>query len=586
MSVKTPRCSKEVSKRWLQEVLKEHLAESHPAGQHDVTTFTITPGAGPGDSFQSELVLLDVWVKVKKDGSPALQGASPVLQDGSLAPPGSSPVLQDGSLAPPGSSPVLQDGSLAPPGSSPVLQDGSLAPPGSSPVLQDGSPASPESTVVLHLVAKFYSFDIMSREINKRMSTGQKEHLIYTKIIKELNEFQADRARDEPKISIPHLIYGRCTGNENVLLMENLKIHGYNTFDKRKGLDFEHLKACIEQIARIHALSHVFYRDKNFRNKYHCFQSTSEHLMYIKPIVAAMLDSIIAFLRTQNDKKDVTRKLEACKQSILDKYSAILLDRESITCLNHGDYWINNIMYRYKNPVAQGSHEDSQASQEDSQTLASHEDSWATHRDSQEGHSQRVFHAHESHQEIEALKIIDWGNSSWGKPMFDLQYILYTSTTRTIRNAHLDHLLHLYHSTFTKLVAKLGSSAASWSYEQFKLEWERTCTVGFLFGCIMTLGTLSTSNPVNKASQPSFLDKPILLPVKVIVDGIKLGMARLLLPLLEKPIGEFLIKNTFHHTFKPIHEELCSGQNEIMNTRLMDLICEADEKGIFSTESI
>ncbi|XP_069936135.1 uncharacterized protein [Cherax quadricarinatus] len=476
-------------------------------------------------------------------------------------------------------------------GASPVLQDGSPASPDSSPASPDSSPASPDSTIVHHLVAKFYSLDLMNREIDKWMNTGQKEYLIYTKIIKELNEFQADRAPDEPGISIPHLIYGRCAGNENVLLMENIKIQGYNTVDKRKGLDFEHLKVCIEHISRVHALSHAFYKEKDFRGKYPCFQSTSEQLKFVKPIVAAVIDIIITFFRTLDDKKDVTRRLEACKQNLLDKYLAILLDGERITCLIHGDYWINNIMYKYKSPVAQASHEDSQASHKDSQILAGHEDSQAIHKDSQEGHisrtlaSQRVSQAHESHQEIEALKIIDWGNSIWGNPVLDLQYLLYTSTTRTVRNAHLDHLLHLYHSTFTKLAAKMGSPAASWSYEQFELDWERAFTVGFFLACITSLGTLSTSNPV-KAPQPSCLDKSFLLPVKVVVDGIKLGMVKLFIPFLQKPIGEFLIKNAFHHTFKPMLEELCSGQNEILNTRLTDLICEADEKGIFSTESV
>ncbi|XP_069936207.1 uncharacterized protein [Cherax quadricarinatus] len=517
--------------------MKDYLEDSHPGGQHDVTAFTITPGYGPGDAFQSELVLLDVWVKVKEGGSPASQAGSPVLQD--------------------------------------------------------GSPESPDSTVVHHLAAKFYSLDLMNREMNKRMNTGQKEYLVYTKIIKELNEFQADRASEEPRITIPQLIYGRCTGNENVLLMENLKIHGYNTFDKRKGLDFEHLKVTIEHIARVHALSHAFYRENDFRNKYPCFRPTLEYLKTFKPLASAMLNITIAFFRTLSDKRDVTQRLEACKQRLLDKYSAILLDGEDIMCLNHGDYWINNIMYKHKSPVAQASHEDSQ-------TLASHKATQLSHEDSQEGHnisqtshntsqtlaSQQVSQAHESHQEIETLKIIDWGTSSWGNPMFDLQYLLYTSTTRAVRNAHLDHLLHLYHSTFTKLAAKLGSPAASWSYIQFKLEWERTSVIGFLSGCALTLGTLSTSNPVNKVPQPSYLDKPFLLPVKVIADGLKLGMAKLLFPLLEKPIGESISKNMLRHTFQPILQELLSGQNEIMNKRLTDLICEADEKGIFSTESI
>nr|XP_045597162.1 uncharacterized protein LOC123757507 isoform X1 [Procambarus clarkii]XP_045597163.1 uncharacterized protein LOC123757507 isoform X1 [Procambarus clarkii] len=396
------------------------------------------------------------------------------------------------------------------------------------------------NTIILHLAAKFSSLNLMVREMNRQMKSNLREYLVYAEIIKELNEFQAAKAPEEPCIPIPELIYGKCTKKENILLMENIKITGYEAYDKYKGLDFDHLKIIIEEIARIHVLSHVYHQSSSFQEKYTCFPTTSQHLMTFKPIMSAMLETAIDFLRSQSDKEDVTERVKACKQSLIEKYTCALPEEDTIKCLIHGDMWINNIMYKYKDPQLNG-----------------------------------------SHQEIEGLKLIDWGNASWGSPFFDLQYLLHTSTTHTIRTTHLEELLHHYHSTFTRLAAKLGSPAASWNFRQFMIDWEKTCILGLLLGCSLTLGTLNTSSVVNKEQGPSVLDKSFLLPVRIVADGMKLGIAKFLASLFKKPNGESLTKKAFKLMYKPVLKELLSGKNEVMNNRVLDLFSEADKKGIF-----
>ncbi|XP_069183183.1 uncharacterized protein [Procambarus clarkii] len=398
------------------------------------------------------------------------------------------------------------------------------------------------NTIILHLVAKFSSLNPMIREINKEVKSSLREYLVYAEIIKELNEFQAAKAPEEPCIPIPELIYGKCTNKENILLMENIKITGYETYDKYKGLDFDHLKIIIKEIARIHALSHACYQPNAFQEKYTCFP-TSQHLLTFKPVMSAVLETAIDFLKSQSDKKDVTERVKECKQSLIEKYTCALPEEDTIKCLIHGDMWINNIMYKYKDPQLNG-----------------------------------------SHQEIEGIKLIDWGNTSWGSPFFDLQYLLHASTTHTIRTTHLEELLHHYHSTFTRLAAKLGSPAASWNFTQFMIDWEKTYILGFFLGFTMVLGTLNTCSPLNKEPEPSVLDKPFMLPVKIVADGMKLGMSKLLVPLFKKPIGEYLTMKTFQLVNKPVLKELISGKNEVMNNRVLGLVSEADNKGIFTKD--
>nr|XP_045597164.1 uncharacterized protein LOC123757507 isoform X2 [Procambarus clarkii] len=395
------------------------------------------------------------------------------------------------------------------------------------------------NTIILHLAAKFSSLNPMICEINKKLKSSLREYLVYAEIIKELNEFQSAKAPEEPCIPIPELIYGKCTKKENILLMENIKITGYETYNKHKGLDFDHLKIVIEEIARIHVLSHAYYQSSSFQEKYTCFPTTSEHLIKTKPVISAVLEVAIAFLESQNDK-DVTERVKACKQSLIEKYTCALPEEDTIKCLIHGDLWINNIMYKYKDPQLNG-----------------------------------------SHQEIEGIKLIDWGNTSWGSPFFDLQYLLHASTTHTIRTTHLEELLHHYHSTFTRLAAKLGSPAASWNFTQFMIDWEKTCILGLLLGCALVLASLNTSSPVYKDPGPSVLDKSFLLPMKFVSDGMKLGAAKCLVLLFEKPVGEYLAMKGFQLMYKPILKELLSVKNELMNNRILDLFSEADKKGIF-----
>lgn len=405
--------------------------------------------------------------------------------------------------------------------------------------------AEAEDKIAHHLAAKFLSLDIMNREFNRNVKSHMKEYLIYTEVIRGLNEFQAARAPEEPTMSIPDLIYGKCTEKEFVLLMENLKVLGYETNDKRKGMDLHHLEAAIDQLARLHALSYAYNQSNNFQKKYKYFKSISEHLRAFKVMVTVVLENCSVLLKSLSNKEDLRRRLEMSKHSLMDKYLAALLEGENtISCLIHGDFWNNNLMFRYKDPTS--------------------------------GQTQN---------EVEEIKVIDWGSSSWGNPMLDLQYLLHTSTTRPVREAHLHQLLEQYHSTFTRLAAKVGSPPTNWSFQQFMSEWRKTYIIGFALGCTLTQGTLSTSNPVSREPQPSVLDKAFCLPVRVAVDGLKCGLAKLLAPLMFKPSCEFLLTGAFRQMFKPILAELASGKNEVMNTRLLDLITEADQNGLFTTES-
>lgn len=402
-----------------------------------------------------------------------------------------------------------------------------------------------ERKTVFHLVLKFPSVDPLTREMNHRFKTDLTEYLMYSEVIQELNKFKTAHVPEEPEISIPRLLFGKYTDKASVLVMDNIKVLGYDSSDKRKGLDREHLKMALDQLARLHALSYAHIKStSDSKKKYEWLRCTQEYMKRFALMVGAMMECSVRYLKTREDVGDVAKRYEANMSSLLQQAIASLASTEhTIQCLVHGDFWNNNFMFRYKDS------------------------------DSTQAASSRA---------VDGIKVIDWGNCSIGTPFYDLQYVIYTSTTEEVRRNHLEEVLQEYHNTFTTLSAQVGVPCTEWTYEKFKVEWDKTSAAGFLLGCALTLGTLSTKNNFNKKPEPSVLDKSYMMPLKFVADGLKTGMAKMMVPLLMSSSGQSLTKPFLKKMLQPISEELLSGENEIMNKRLLDLVHEADKKGLFN----
>ncbi|XP_069984371.1 uncharacterized protein [Penaeus vannamei] len=391
---------------------------------------------------------------------------------------------------------------------------------------------------IYHLAAKFLHADPFSAEMNKRFQSHIKEFLMYSEVVHELNAFLAARVPEASPICIPKMIYGKQKGSEYVLVMENIKVAGYVTNDKRKGLDVEHVMRAVEEIAKLHAVSYAYNKSHNFLEKFPCYQFKVEAINVIPAFLTCSLKNCVAYLKTVKGKEELAQKVEN-SNAILSKKFHALFDDFGNECLCHGDFWNCNIMYKHKQ-----------------------------HEDGQE-------------QILEGLKLIDWGNSGWINPIFDLQYLLHTSTTLELRKTHIDDLLHKYHTLFTSLTTKLGAPLPHYDYTAFREDWDRTAIYGFTLGNMLIQGTLSTTNPANKPRGPSILDHGAFTPIRLIVNGFKTGMAKLVGPIISGPNGGKYMEKFLGGILKPIQKELLSGTNEVMNTRLLEILCEADEKGLF-----
>ncbi|KAK3887622.1 hypothetical protein Pcinc_008326 [Petrolisthes cinctipes] len=308
-----------------------------------------------------------------------------------------------------------------------------------------------------NLFVKFLLGNAFEQQSARVMNNHIRELIIYSDIIAELNDFQANISGDKYRIYIPEFVYGICTDDDYVLVMKNLSTDGYVTRNKHDGLDLPHILMATDRLARLHAVSYSFYKSHDFFHKYPSFIIDERWINMMKVFVSSLYDCFIKAAAFKKDEyKMLFSTLESNREALAEKLGDMTTNPKKlkIPCLAHGDYWTNNMMFQYANDVSTD------------QMLPPHN-----------------------------MMMIDWGNTMFRDPLLDLQYLIYTSTTLSLRKQHLEEILHHYHSTFTAVTNDLGVRVDNWEFQDFMEDWKKTR----YFGCIM--GTLLNTVTLSKAGR-------------------------------------------------------------------------------------
>ena len=118
----------------------------------------------------------------------------------------------------------------------------------------------------------------------------------------------------------------------------------------------------------------------------------------------------------------------------IEKATALYdLNENNFNVLNHGDLWINNMMFLYKDE-----------------------------------------------QPIDVL-MVDFQLSSWNSPVFDLIYFFNTSLHEDIREAGQDELIQFYHENLVKTLRKLNYRGKIITLHELQLQFLEKQLCGKIF---------------------------------------------------------------------------------------------------------
>ncbi|XP_031781522.1 uncharacterized protein LOC100116463 [Nasonia vitripennis] len=292
--------------------------------------------------------------------------------------------------------------------------------------------SSPEEK--LHLVAKMIPSSEFQRSIfNSSVSFAKEIYVIQTlaPMYKQL-EREVGLEEDEIIDIFPKIYAGRLSRNEEtpdvadedaVMLLENLKVRGYDTMNRMKGLDFEHAVIAITQLARYHALGMALRhkKPKEFAEAQKIIDNFPFDMTDIKQF-EDVIDHTIEVVCSDQRLVQYEQKIRGLitEQNGFESFMEIEKIEPWIS-INHGDFWVNNIMFQ-----------------------------------------------HDDEGKVKDIKFVDFQIALVCSPLKDLPYFLCASTSTNVMKNQFDELLDAYHAKLVQELDKLGVDSSPFTKESFE----------------------------------------------------------------------------------------------------------------------
>lgn len=235
----------------------------------------------------------------------------------------------------------------------------------------------------------------------EKMKLFPRETHLYTKIIPELEGLYKAKGKT---IKFSPKYYKT---EEIVVLLEDLKVRRFKNSDRIKGLNLDHCKNVLNKMAKLHAVSAIYFEDNEVQEILTKGVYTEDNRYYVE----AFSESLYTVLRKcmkllyENGTYFVTKFSKSSKEITNEIIESGNIDYSEFNVLNHGDCWSNNIMFNY-----------------------------------------------DESQKINETLFIDFQYCKYGSPAEDLYYFILSSAEHDLKVSKFDFFIKFYHD---KLVENL-----------------------------------------------------------------------------------------------------------------------------------
>uniref|UniRef100_A0A1L8DYN9 Putative ecdysteroid kinase n=1 Tax=Nyssomyia neivai TaxID=330878 RepID=A0A1L8DYN9_9DIPT len=199
----------------------------------------------------------------------------------------------------------------------------------------------------------------------------------------------------------------------DVIVMEDMIEKNFTMANRKVGLDLEHCELLLGKLAKFHAAS-VVYREKNGPYK-DCFKEGiySEKMKpMFEQFYQASQQLFVDVAAKWNLTPKFTNTLLNMKDDLMEKvFKVVKEDPNFFNCLNHGDMWCNNSMFKY-----------------------------------------------DSTGKVKDVILVDYQMCQYASPVIDLNYFIFTSCHKDIKLAKLDYLVQYYHTNLVSSLKLLNST--------------------------------------------------------------------------------------------------------------------------------
>ena len=249
------------------------------------------------------------------------------------------------------------------------------------------------------------------------------EILMYTKIRTTLETLLQSRTGSDIKLPFATYYDGVCDGLNDCLCLEDLRPEGYVMPDKYKGLNFQQADLTMKELAKFHAYTYFFIRqtgesffdDENLKQYAKAGWLEPEFIGLMHEMFGGAMRAALNVLEKHDP--ELTEKFRTAVKDTpnIVKNAITTISRTDtlyfpIIC--HGDFWCNNILFKYEN-----------GSVDETKPIG--------------------------------IKFVDFQQSHRGNIYEELLYFIFTSTTPEFRKEYLTRVLDSYYESFTGTLDEL-----------------------------------------------------------------------------------------------------------------------------------
>ncbi|KAH8414168.1 hypothetical protein KR222_010708 [Zaprionus bogoriensis] len=256
-----------------------------------------------------------------------------------------------------------------------------------------------------NVICKVLPESVVQREAYKSDRLFRNEVEFYNTLMPELGRFQASQTSLEEQLfsSIPKCYVAR----QDLLIMEDLRVRGFEMSDRHKGLSVQETQSVLVQVAQLHALSlaYKFEHPAEFNKMcgqisegIFCTANTSWYRNYYERLTKNAIKMVSDVLPADSKYMQALRSF-AESSSFFGQMVELASAESPLSAICHGDCWVNNFLYRY-DP--------------------------------------------EDRQQVLEVALIDFQLVRYSSIALDIANLLYCCTTKQMRDDHMANLLKFY----------------------------------------------------------------------------------------------------------------------------------------------
>jgi hypothetical protein len=222
--------------------------------------------------------------------------------------------------------------------------------------------------------------------------------------------------------------------------------------DRRSRLDLLHCKLAIKSLARFHAMS-VALHDKNpsSMDAYAECMYTEKNREVLSNFLASSINAFANVVEKWSGFEEYGNKFRRLIPTSFDRMmEAAKPVSGSLSVLNHGDFWVNNMMFHYCPDTGKA----------------------------------------------DDVRFVDFQISRYTSPVLDLLYFIYTSPSEDVRSEYTEFLLEEYHQELRYTLKVLGCEYHKFSIEQLKKEFEGKSFFGLITAMTVLIAVLGEPTEV------------------------------------------------------------------------------------------